>query len=375
MTLFLRISILLLFILSSCKNKEVGEVAIFDNQIKYANGLSIQKYDGFSVMTVKNPWPNAVNSFTYVLKEKNIDIPDSLRIYDIINVPIQSIIVTSTTHIPSLEMLGKENTLLGFPSLQYISSSKVRALVDQQKVREVGNMLSLNTEVIIDLNPDVIIGFGIDNNNPALDNLKKSGLKVLLNGDWNEKSPLGKAEWIKFFGALYGQEDLANEEFSKIERDYKASLKLVNDVSRKPTVMSGAIYENQWYLPQGESWGSQLISEAGGNYLWKETKGTGSLSLPFEKVLDIANNADIWIGPAQFGSLKEMTDAHPHYGQFKAFKNGEVYSYSIKKGGGGGVVYYELAPNRPDLVLKDLIKIIHPQLLPNYELYFFEKLK
>ena len=202
MTLFLRISILLLFILSSCKNKEVGEVAIFDNQIKYANGLSIQKYDGFSVMTVKNPWPNAVNSFTYVLKEINIDIPDSLRIYDIINVPIQSIIVTSTTHISSLEMLGKENTLLGFPSLQYISSSKVRALVDQQKVREVGNMLSLNTEVIIDLNPDVIIGFGIDNNNPALDNLKKSGLKVLLNGDWNEKSPLGKAEWIKFFGAL-----------------------------------------------------------------------------------------------------------------------------------------------------------------------------
>ncbi len=375
MTVFLRISISLLFIFSSCKNKEVGEVAISDNQIKYASGLSIQKYDGFSVMTVKNPWPNAAYAFTYVLKEKNIDIPDSLRIYDIINVPIQSIIVTSTTHIPSLEVLGKENTLLGFPSLQFITSSKVRALVDQQKVREVGNMLSLNSEVIIDLNPDVIIGFGIDNNNPALDNLKKSGLKVLLNGDWNEKSPLGKAEWIKFFGALYGQEDLANQEFSKIERDYKASLKLVNDVSRKPTVMSGAIYENQWYLPQGESWGSQLISEAGGDYLWKETKGTGSLSLPFEKVLDVANNADIWIGPAQFGSLKEMTDAHPHYGQFKAFKNGEVYSYSIRKGAGGGVVYYELAPNRPDLVLKDLIKILHPQLLPNYELYFFEKLK
>lgn len=375
MTILLRISLLFLLFLSSCKKSETTSVTVSDNQIKYASGLSIQKYDGFSVMTIRNPWPNASSSFTYVLKEKNGVIPDSLHSYDVINVPIQTIVVTSTTHIPSLEMLGKEKSLIGFPSLQYVTSSKVRALIDQKKVREVGNVQSLNTEVIIDLSPDVVIGFGIDNNNPALENLKKSGLKVILNGDWNEKSPLGKAEWIKFFGALYGLENEADEAFSKIERDYKSALALLQNVSEKPSVMSGAIYENRWYLPQGESWGAELISEAGGNYLWKDTKGTGSLSLPFEKVLDVAVDADIWIGPAQFGSLQEMTDAHPHYGQFKSFKQGKVYSYSIKKGKTGGVIYYELAPNRPDLVLKDLIKILHPQLLPNYELYFFEQLK
>ena len=375
MTTFLRLSFLFLLILTSCQNKESDAVAISDNQIKYASGLSIQKFEGFSIMTIKNPWPNAANSYTYILRKKNATIPDSLLSYEVVNVPIKSIIVTSTTHIPSLEMLDKGNSLMGFPSLQYISSPAIRSMIDGGKIREVGNNQSLNTEVIIDLNPDVVIGFGIDNNNPTFDNLKKSGLKVLFNGDWNEQTPLGKAEWIKFFGALYGLEDKAAEVFSKIESDYNSSLELVKNVSSKPSVMAGAIYENQWYLPQGESWGSKLLSEAGGNYLWSTTKGTGSLSLPFEKVLETAVNADVWIGPAQFGSLKEMTDNNAHYKEFKSFKEGRVYSYSSKKGATGGVIYYELAPNRPDLVLKDLIKILHPNLLPSHELFFFEQLK
>ena len=372
---FLRLAFLLLLIFTSCQNKESDSVAISDNQIKYASGLSIQKFEGFSIMTIKNPWPNAANSYTYILKQKNASIPDSLSSYETINVPIKSIIVTSTTHIPSLEMLDQGNSLLGFPSLQYISSPAIRTMIDAGKIREVGNNQSLNTEVIIDINPDVVIGFGIDNNNPTFDNLKKSGLKVLYNGDWNEQTPLGKAEWIKFFGALYGLEDKANDVFAKIETDYNKSVELVKNVSNKPSVMAGAIYENQWYLPQGESWGSELISEAGGNYLWNETKGTGSLSLPFEKVLEMAVDADVWIGPAQFGSLKEMTDNNGHYNEFKSFKDGKVYSYSSKKGATGGVIYYELAPNRPDLVLKDLIKILHPDLLANHELFFFEQLK
>jgi iron complex transport system substrate-binding protein len=118
-----------------------------------------------------------------------------------------------------------------------------------------------------------------------------------------------------------------------------------------------------------------MIGQAGGNYPWRDTKGTGSLSLPFETVLEKAENADIWIGPGQFTTLSEMVESNPHYARFSAFKNSKVYSYSTKKGKTGGIVYFELAPNRPDLVIKDLVKIIHPELLPNYELYFFEKLE
>jgi len=377
---FLEKTILLFLLVSlgGCKKSEAvsthkGQAAA--NEIHYAKGLSIVKYEGFSVVKVSNPWPNANKDYTYVLQQKGAKIPDSLNQNTIIQVPIKNIIVTSTTHIPSLEMLGVENTLTGFPNLDFVSSDKVRTRIDRRKIREIGVGQQLNTEVIIDIQPDVIVGYGIDNNNPSLDNLQKSGLKVILNGDWNELSPLGKAEWIKFFGALYGLESKADSIFSNIEKDYNNTLKIVKKATIKPTVLSGAMFENQWYLPQGESWGSVMITQAGGNYLWKDSKGSGSLSLPFETVFEKAENADFWIGPGQFTSLKEMSDSNPHYTRFAAFKNKTVYSYSTKKGKTGGLIYFELAPNRPDLVLKDIVKILHPELLPEHQLYFFEKLK
>lgn len=359
------------------KNEVISDVSkpTTGNTIQYAKGLSIYKYEGFSVVKVTNPWPKANKDYTYVLQENGTKIPDSLAQNVIIPVPLKTVIVTSTTHIPSLEMLGVETTLAGFPNLDFISSEKVRTLIDQKKVREIGVGQNLNTEVIIDIAPDAIVGYGIDNNNPSLNNLQKSGLKVILNGDWNEQSPLGKAEWIKFFGALYGMESKADSIFSSIAKDYKSTLEIVQKATSKPTVLSGAMFENQWYLPQGESWGSVLISQAGGNYLWNDTKGSGSLSLPFEAVFEKAEKADFWIGPGQFISLKEMSDSNTHYSQFAAFKNKNVYSYSTKKGKTGGLIYFELAPNRPDLVLKDIVKILHPELLPQHQLYFFEKLK
>lgn len=345
------------------------------NSIKYAKGLAILDYGGYSVVKVRNPWPEAKQDYTYVLKEKDAEIPDSLKEFTTVNVPVKSIIVTSTTHIPSLEMLGIENSLVGFPNLDYISSEKVRARIDGKFVKELGSNQKLNTEVVIDLNPDVVIGYGIDNNNPTIDNLEKSGLNVVLNGDWNETTSLGKAEWIKLFGALYGLEDKAAKIFSDIEKEYNSTLGLAKSARTKPTAMAGAMWENKWYMPEGNSWGAELIAQAGGNYLWSDTKGTGSLELPFESVLEKGEKAEFWIGPGQFTSLAEMASANAHYTQFKAYKDKKVFSFSSKKGKTGGIIYFELAPNRPDLVLKDIVKILHPELLPEHELYFFEQLK
>lgn len=371
---------LFLILFNSCKQKETKSTVDIkktttQNEIRYAKGLSIHKYKGYTVVKVSNPWPNANKDYTYILQKKNGIIPDSLKQFSIIPVPIQSIIVTSTTHIPSLEMLGVENTLIGFPQLDLISSEKVRHQIDSGKIKEIGKNQDLNTEVIIDLLPSVIIGYGLDNNNPALDNLQKSGLKVLLNGDWNEQTPLGKAEWIKLFGALYHLDQRADSIFSTIEKNFNETLKLAKTAKTKPTVFVGAMYENHWFVPKGDSWGCTFITEAQGNYLWSETKGTGGLSLSFETVLDRAKYADFWIGPGQFDSLKQLTDSNIHYNQFKAFQTKKVYSFSVKKGKKGGLVYFELAPNRPDLVLKDMVKILHPELLPDYKLFFFEQLK
>lgn len=364
------------FLFLSCKKEQSATAVVekTENSIKHAKGLEIYNYSGYSVVKVKNPWPNAENGFTYILKEKNGIIPDSLQKYTTISVPVKSIIVTSTTHIPSLEMLGVENTLVGFPHTDFISSEKTRALIDAGKVKNLGQNESINTEVAIDLSPEVIVGFSIDSNNKTFNNLEKAGMKVLYNGDWTEQTPLGKSEWIKFFGALYGKNKEANSVFNKIEKDYNDAVVLAKKATIRPTALSGGMYQDTWNLPQGDSWAALFLKDANINYLWKDTKGIGSLALSFEKVLEKAQNADYWFGPGQFSTLKELQDANPHYAQFKAFKNKNVYSFTTKTGAKGGVIYYEQAANRPDLVLKDLIKITNPKVLPDYQLYFFQKL-
>ena len=374
---FIKIFFVLFFIaVTSCKKDSEISNSVkpqISNSIQYAKGLEISKYDGFSILKVKNPWPKANKDYTYILQEKNGIIPDSLKQNTIIQVPIKTIVVTSTTNIPSLEMLGVENTLVGFPNLNYISSEKVRKRIDSGKVKELGNNQSLNIETAIDLAPSIIVGYGIDNNNSSLDNLEKSGLKVILNGDWNEQSPPGKAEWIKFFGALYGQEKKTNTIFQSIEDEYKKTLIIARKATSNPTVLSGAMFQDIWYMPQGESWASVFLKDARANYLWKDTKGTGSLSLSFETVFEKGQNADFWI-QGQFSSLEEIEKTNKHYTQFKAFKTKKVYSFGNKKGKTGGNLFYELAPNRPDLVLKDILKMVHPELLQNHKMFFIEKL-
>lgn len=364
-----------LLAISGCQFKtENLSQADVKNEIRHAKGLDIQTFDGYSVVTVSSPWPNSSKNYQYVLRKKDAQIPTSLVSLPTINVPVKSIVVTSTTHIPSLEMLGTWQTLVGFPHLDYISSDKVRAHFEAGKVRELGVNQNLNTELLVDMQPDVIIGYGIDNSNPTLENLKRNGLKVIINGDWNEKTPLGKAEWIKLFGALYGLEAKADSIFSKIESDYNQALAMAKKVTKRPTVLSGALYENRWTLPQGDSWAALLIRDAGGKYLWADTKGTGSLTLSYEQVLEKAQNADFWISPGYFRSMSEIEQNNPHYKKFKAFQAKNVFSFTNKTGKSGGVLYYELGQNRPDLVLKDVIKVLHPELLPNYQPFFFQRL-
>jgi iron complex transport system substrate-binding protein len=344
-------------------------------EIKYAKGFEIEDLGDLKIITLKNPWPGTEKTFKYGIVNEGV-ILDYLGALDaVVQKPIKKIVVTSTTHIPSLEMLGEAERLVGFPSLDYISSEKTRQLISDGKITELGKNEDINTEILIDLAPDVVIGFAIDGNNSTFATIEKTGIPVLYNSDWTETSPLGKAEWIKFFGVLFNKEKEADSIFKTIETEYLSAKKLASEAKETPTVISGAMYKDVWYLPQGDSWGAQFIADANGDYLWKDSKGTGGLSLSLESVLDKGHDAEVWIGPGQFTTLEEMKNANNAYTQFAAFKTNNVYSYSLKKGKTGGVIYFELAPNKPDLVLKDLIKILHPELFPNHELYFFDKLK
>jgi iron complex transport system substrate-binding protein len=373
---------LILFVFSfstfvGCKKSENGKVKESTNSknaIEYASSLSINKYEGYSIVTVSNPWPEANKNFTYILKEKNGSIPDSLQKYTTIQVPLKSIVVTSTTNIPFLEMLGVEKSLIGFPHTDYVSSEKTRKLIDAGAVKNIGQNEKLNMEQLIELEPNLIVTFGVDNNNPMIDNLQKSGLKVLIQADWMEQTPLGKAEWIKLYGALFGKEKEAKTLFDGIVKNYNDAIQLVANQKPTATVLYGSMYQDQWYVARGNSWVARFMKDAKANYLWANVEGTGSLSLPFEKILEKAKTAKYWIATGSFKSIAEFENSNPHYSQFDATKSKNVYTFESKLGATGGTIYYELAPSRPDLVLKDYIKIFHPELLSNYTFTFAQKL-
>jgi len=348
------------------------------NSVVYAKSFSIEKGDGYTILEVNRPWPGASKVFRYLVarKEKLATMTFPTNTYDaVVATPITSLIATSTTHIPPLEELDALDKLIGFPDTQYISSMPARERIAKGKIRELGNNEKLNTEMVLSMQTDVIIGFGIDNQNTAYDVFEKANIPVVFNGDWTEETPLGKAEWIKFFGVLLDKQKEANSIFEEIETSYQNIKETAAKVSKRPTVLSGALYKDVWYLPAGESWAAQFIQDAGGNYLYADTKGTGSLSLSMESVLEKGQNADVWVAPSQFTSYQKMEQSNMHYGQFKAFRDKKVYTFANTKGATGGLLYYELAPQRPDLVLKDLVHFFHPEILPDHNPYFFTPLQ
>jgi iron complex transport system substrate-binding protein len=229
--------------------------------------------------------------------------------------------------------------------------------------------------MVLEMQPDAIVGFAMDSNNATYELLQKSGIPILFNGDWTEQTPLGKAEWIKFFGVLLNKQKKAEQLFNEIETDYKKVKELAEQASKKPTVLSGALYKDIWYLPAGESWAAQFITDATDHYLWSDTKGTGSLSLSLESVLEKGQEAEFWISPSQFKGYEEMSTSNTHYKEFLAFKNQNILTFSTTTGPTGGLLFYELGPQRPDMILKDLVRIFHPELLPEYVPYFFKPLK
>ncbi|MBV7267647.1 ABC transporter substrate-binding protein [Winogradskyella luteola] len=380
----MRLSAFFLFLVAfvSCKNERKIDLPNTSEtktlELKYAEGFSVTDNGNHKVLTILNPWPNADKSYKYLIASSEalskMTFPKDY--YDgVITNDIKKLVVTSTTHIPALELLGAEQTLVGFPGTDYISSEKIRKRIDEGKVRDLGKNEGINTEVLLELNPDVVIGFGVDGVNKTFETIKKAGIPVIYNGDWVESSALAKAEWIKFFGALFNKEMEADAIFNQIENDYLAAKAIAKQAKNRPTVLSGAMHKDVWYLPNGSSPEAQFLKDANVNYLWGETSGNGSLALSFEAVLDKAKDAELWLSPSYYRSFDQLKEANALYTNFSAFKNQSIYTFTNTTGVTGGTLYYELGTARPDLVLKDLIKICHPELLENYKPFFFKKLK
>jgi len=360
----------------ACESPPSGNLAdLVEVPNQYAKGFGVFQGDGFKVIEVKQAFPGEHEPFRYLVLESTDLELDKTGFAAVVELPISKIVMTSTTHIPHLDYLGVSELLAGFPNLDLISSQDTRSRIDAGKVMDLGSGAQANIEKIIDLEPDWVMISTLGEDLKNLEILKEAKIPALLNGEYVEQHPLGRAEWIKFTGALLGKYEAAEKVFQEIETNYLQAEKLISEnILNKPKVMAGVMYKDIWYVPGADSWGARLLEVAGGDYLFKDQKGTGSAQLSYEYVLENAQEADFWLGASDFRSLSDMKNADPRYAHFQAFQQGNVYTYTSKKGATGGIEYFELGYLRPDLILKDLIKILHPELLPDYSLYFYSQL-
>lgn len=359
----------------SCAEKKTEALLKTSVPLDFATGFKLYQGEGFWEIEVNKGYAGSSETYRYLVLDSGVQV-NSANYDAVIQLPITQVVLTSTTQVPHLDALGQTDLLVGFPQLDLISSRAARQRIAAGKVKDLGSGPSANPELVLDLQPDWIMISTLGEDLRYLEVFKQAGLPALINGEYVEQNPLGRAEWIKFTGVLLGNYEEASAQFEQIKKDYHEAAKLASSIpdKNKARVLSGVMYQDIWYAPSADSWAAQLLSQAGANYAFEENAGSGSLQLNYEYVLDQASSAPIWIGAADFASQTEMGIREPRYQAFAAWQAGELYTYTAKKGEKGGLEYFELGYLRPDLILKDLIKILHPELLPDYQPYFYQKL-
>ena len=343
-------------------------------EIEHAKNFKVTYGENYKVVDVYNAWKNTKDNFQYVLVQKGTEVPEKFKKEQIIKIPLDNIVCFSTTHIPYLDFIGESDKLIGFPNTDYVSSEKVRELIDAGKVTDLGSETNVNVERIISLNPEMIMAYGMGDNTDQFYKIEQSGIPVVFNADYTEQSPLGRAEWLKFTSLFFNQEKKADSIFNRIIHYYDTLKKTAFSAKKKPSVYSGIVYGDTWFMPGGKNYAAQFFEDANANYLWENNTEKSYLELSFEAVYEKAHQAEYWVGVGLYSSLDEIRNADHRYASFKAFKEGNVYNFSGKIGATGGNEYFELGYARPDLILADLIKIFHSPLLPDHELYFHKRL-
>lgn len=344
--------------------------------IKYAKRFDISYYESYKKIKINAPWPGSHDTLSYIItNDQNIiskyqDVDNSTVIIQ----PVHNVVCFSTTHLPFLELIKKEGLLCGFPTTNYIYSEKIQDMVKKGQIKDLGPSNEINIESLISLNPDLVFAFSMGNELSMIRKIQLSGIPLVLNADYLETHPLGRAEWIKFMAAFFDKDHEADSIFRQVERAYLETKNKMANLDDRPTIFTGVVYGDTWFMPGGKHYGTVFFNDAGGEYIWSDNNSESILQLSFESVYEKAGNADFWAGTATYNSLIEIEQADIRYRDFKSFKEGNIYNYSARISKAGGNAYFELGYARPDIILNDLAKILHPEEMQEYQFYFYKKL-
>lgn len=376
-----RLALLLLAaasLLSSCGNTGDGGVGKGEDENEATGRLIIDTCDGYIKVTVRNPWQNTSGTeHVWCLIPRDSSIPQGIREQQVIRVPVRKMVCMSTTHTAMMRALGADSLIAGISGSSLVYDSVIRQGIGSGRIRDVGYEGSLNRELIISIAPDLLMAYGVaDPSSGSTARLSDLGIKVFYNADYLEEHPLARVEWIRLFGLLTGRERIADSIVRVVSASYtELASKVSESTGQRPGVLLGAPWEDVWYVSPANSYIGKLIEDAGGNYIYSDMTGANSVPLSVESVFRRAADAGIWINPGSAGSLDQITAADPRMASLPLFSKGQVWNNRKRITEAGGNDYWESAVVRPDLLLKDLVSILHPELLPGYEQLYYKRLK
>jgi iron complex transport system substrate-binding protein len=362
----------------ACVDVETPGVDYFPAKasITQTDGFSIEYHDTYKLLTVKTPAPGATAPLTYVLVQCGTEAPAGFEPAQIITVPVQRVVAMSTTYLPVLDELGLLDRLVGVDDATYTFNQKVVDQFAAGKLKAIGSGAGLNLEAAIELKPDLILTFGSGSADfDSHPKLLEAGLKVVLNAEWLDTSPLGRAEWGKFIAVFFNQEAAAEDWFTEIADRYAKVKAIAASAGTPPKLAYGTPYQGTWYLPGGASFAAQLIRDAGATYPYAADTSTASLPLSFEEAYSTTRDAAYWINLPFVPDLAALLAQDSRFAEFEAYKNGKVWNNDLRSNAAGGSDYYESAVVRPDLVLADLVAIVHPDKMPGHKFYYYRQLK
>lgn len=278
----------------------------------------------------------------------------------------------STTYVGFIDALNASSQIHFVDETDYIYSKRVRKSIDSKKILECGSGEQLNVELLLGSKP-LVLAYQIEGGDASiLNRLKKLNIAHLNCTDFKEASPLGRAEWLKVFGFLTRKEKEAKVLFNEVLDHYSETKYFCAQIKHKPTVFSGSVFGGVWNVSGGKSFLAQLIQDAGGDYTFANDTGQLNVVLPFEKVYQRSKDAEVWLHPSYYHSLKEITDEDERYALLGAFKNKRVYNNNKMENGLGGNAYWEMGVLRPDLILNDIAQCLHPDLYRGNTTIFYK---
>jgi iron complex transport system substrate-binding protein len=341
---------------------------------QYASGFSILGSDSkkSTIITVKNPWQGADSVVTELYIERNDEGVPANFTGQVLKDSAKRIVAMSSTHVAMLDALGAVDRVVGVSGIDFISNETIKR--NKNKIGDVGYDAQVNYEVLVSLSPDLVLLYGVNGASMMEAKLKELHIPYMYVGDYLEESPLGKAEWMVALAEVIGKRDIGIETFEKIPQRYEAIKSRVSQTTDKPIVMINTPYSDSWFMPSTKSYIVQLINDAAGTYVYNKNTGTTSLPIDLEQAYSLTYSADKWINVGVMTSLSEIKNTYPKFADTKPIKTGEVYNSNKRTSSNGANDYWESGIVNPDLVLRDLIKIMHPELVSE-DFVYYQKLK